>query len=259
VLRPAPNLFTSYNVPISSHLVHGHATFLVSLGGLNLPFVVQTTTFTFLGCWALILLALISLFPIGQSPYYSKYSTTCWDRHFPILHKTKRCLSHITLSCSLSGPTLWKPNGLVLSLIASFFGGLLTWTKVYFVSNRCSFEYCVSMSPLMCRSRGKCLVISSFYHTSISFIINSFSYNIMYPSWIATSYSCPLFTMLVWLYHWQSRYPFVSMPLREWTYNSPWHTLGYYYSYCFGEWSTCWKGSFPFFPLPHLTNGYFYH
>jgi len=60
-----------------SHLVRGQTTFLVFSGRLNLPFMVQTTTFTFLGCWALIALALVSLFPTGQSPYYSKCSSTC--------------------------------------------------------------------------------------------------------------------------------------------------------------------------------------
>jgi hypothetical protein len=74
---------------------------------------------------------------------------------------------------------------------------LLTRTKVCFIFNRCSFKYCVSMSPLMYRSKGRCLVISSFYHTNISFIINSFFYNTMYSSWIITSYNCPLFTVLV--------------------------------------------------------------
>ncbi len=41
------------------HLVRCQATFLASSGGLNLLFVVRTTTFTFLGCWALIILALV--------------------------------------------------------------------------------------------------------------------------------------------------------------------------------------------------------
>jgi hypothetical protein len=222
-----------------SHLIHGQATFLVFSGRLNLPFMVQTTTFTFLGCWALIALTLVSLFPIGQSPYYFKCNSTCWDWHFPILHKIKRCLSHITLGCSLLGSTLWKLNGLVLSLVVNFFGGLLTRTKVCFVFNRCSFKYRVSMFPLMCRSKGRCLVISSFYHTNILFIINSLFYNTMYPSWIVTSYNCPFFTVCVWLHHWQSRYPFVLMPLQEWAYNSPQHILGYYCSYCSREWSTC--------------------
>jgi hypothetical protein len=142
------------------------------------------------------------LFPTGRSSDYSKCSSTCWDQHFPILEKTRRCLSHITLGCSLLGPTLWKPSGLVLSLVVSFFGISLTWTKFCFVFSRCSFKYCASMFSLMCGSRGRRLVISSFYHISILFIINSLSYNTMYPSWIVTSYSCPLFIVLMWSYHW---------------------------------------------------------
>ncbi len=44
------------------HLVHCQATFLIALNGLNFHFVVQTTALTFLGCWALIVLALVSRF-----------------------------------------------------------------------------------------------------------------------------------------------------------------------------------------------------
>jgi hypothetical protein len=36
------------------HLVHLQTTLLASLDGLNLFFVVWTITFTFLGCWGLI-------------------------------------------------------------------------------------------------------------------------------------------------------------------------------------------------------------
>jgi hypothetical protein len=35
----------------------------------------------------------------------------------------------------------------------------------------------------------------------ISFIISPFFYNIMYPSWSVTSYSCPPFMLLMWSYH----------------------------------------------------------
>jgi len=123
-----------------------------------------------------------------------------------------------------------------------------------------SFRYCASTFPFICGSRGKHLVISSSYHTNISFIMNSFSYNTMYLSWLATFYSCPPFTMLVWSYHWQSRCPFALMPLREWTYNNPRHTLGYYCNYCFGKWNICLKGSLPPFPSPNLTTSrYSYH
>jgi hypothetical protein len=112
----------------------------------------------------------------------------------------------------------------------------------------------------MCGSKGKHLVISSAYHTNISFINDPFSYNILYPSWFTTSYNCSPFMMSVWSYHWRSRYPFVLLPLWEWTYNNPWHILRYYCNYCFREWSTCSKGGFPPFPSPHLTtSGHFYY
>jgi hypothetical protein len=68
----------------------------------------------------------------------------------------------------------------------------------------------------MCKSKGKRLVINLFYHTNISFIISPFSYNIMYPSWLATSYNYAPFMMSMWSYHWQSRYTFASVPLWEW-------------------------------------------
>jgi len=41
------------------HLVCFQATFLVSLGKLDFLSVVQIATFSFLGCWALIVLALV--------------------------------------------------------------------------------------------------------------------------------------------------------------------------------------------------------
>jgi len=152
------------------------------------------------------------------------------------------------------------PNGLVLSLVVSFFSESLTWIEVCFVFNRHSFEYHASTSPFMCGSRGRCLVINSSYHTYISFIISPLFYNITYSSWLATSYNCPFFTISVCSYHWQFIYPFASMPLWEWTYSNPLHTSRYYRNYCFGEWSTCSKGGLPPFLSQHpMTNGYLYH
>ncbi len=40
------------------------------------------------------------------------------------------------------------------------------------------------------------MVINSSDRICISFIFNPFFYNTMYPSWLATSYGCPCFTML---------------------------------------------------------------
>jgi hypothetical protein len=104
------------------------------------------------------------------------------------------------------------------------------------------------------------LVISSSYHTYISSILNSLFYNITYMSWFATSYDWPFVMVLVWSYHWWSRYSFVLVLLWEWSYNSPQYISRYYCSYCFEEWSTCSKGGLPPFPSPHVTmSGYFYH
>jgi hypothetical protein len=45
-----------------NHLICHHAIIPTSLGGFGLPYVVWTTTPTFLKCWALIVLALVTHF-----------------------------------------------------------------------------------------------------------------------------------------------------------------------------------------------------
>jgi hypothetical protein len=114
--------------------------------------------------------------------------------------------------------------------------------------------YHVSMFLVMCRFKGMCLMISSSYDICILFIFGPLFYNTMFLSWLATSYSCPSFMVLVWSYHWWSRYPFALVPLREWRYNSPWHTLKYCHNYYFGELNTCSKGGLPLFSLATLDN-----
>jgi hypothetical protein len=169
-----------------------------------------------------------------------------------------RYSNHIILSYSLSSRTLWKPSGLVLSLVAGFFGESSTWVEVCLYFNKFSFKCHVNTSPLM--FDGKHLVISSYYHTYISFILNRLPYNTTYPSWLVTSYNCPFFMMLMWSYHWRRKCPFLTMPLQVWTYNNPQLISGYYHSYCFGKWSTCLEGGLPLFPSSHLmTSGYPYH
>jgi hypothetical protein len=136
-----------------------------------------------------------------------------------------RCQSPFTLGCPFLGPTLWKPSGLVILLVVGFFGRSPTWARVCFSYNKRSFRYHANTSPFICKYRGKCLVINLSYHTYIPFIPNPLPYNTMYPSRLATSYSCPSFTMLMWSYYWRFKYPFNLVPLREWTYNSPCYTL----------------------------------
>jgi hypothetical protein len=168
--------------------------------------------------------------------------------------------SLVILDCPLSSPTLWELSGIVLSLIVGFFGGLLTWTTICFTFNRCSFRYHGIISLFMWGFRGKDIVISSSYHIFILFICNPLHYNITYLSWLTTSYDCPYFTMSMWLYHWQSRYSFVLVPLWEWVYNNPWYILGYCRNCYLGKWNTCSERSFPPFPSPHsMTSGYPYH
>jgi len=103
---------------------------------------------------------------------------------------------------------------------------------------------------LKCRSKGWCLVISSSYDNFISCILGPFSYNATYLSLLGTFYNCQFFTVLMWSYHWQFRYPFVSLPLQEWTYSSPWHLLRYCCSYYFGDWNTSLAKGFPPLPSP---------
>jgi hypothetical protein len=197
-------------------------------------------------------------FLVGWSPYSLGCSNTCRDWHFPVLNDIMKYLNHVTLGCLFLSPTFWKINGFVLSLILSFFIELPTWAKVALTLSNRSFKYHANMFPLMCGSRGRCLVINLSYHMCISFIFSPFFNNITYLSWLATSYSCPSFIVLIWSYHWWSKYPFVLVLWREWMYISPWNTSRYFHS-CFGKWNTCSKGGLWPFPLPHMmTSEYLY-
>jgi hypothetical protein len=120
---------------------------------------------------------------------------------FPCSNGTMRYLNPITPSCPLSGPTLWDPNSLVLSLVVNFFSRSPTQAKVCFASNRRSFKYYASMFLLMCKSKDRHSIINSSYHTYISYIFNPLLYITTYLSWLSTSYGCPSFAVLVWSYH----------------------------------------------------------
>ncbi len=52
------------------HLTHWQATIFASLGKFNFPFVVWTVTLTFLGCWALIALTLVTCFQQDDRPIF---------------------------------------------------------------------------------------------------------------------------------------------------------------------------------------------
>jgi hypothetical protein len=122
-------------------------------------------------------------------------------------------INPITLGCPLSNPTFWKINGLVLSLVAIVFGRSPPWIGACLAYSKCSFRSHVNMFQFMCGYRGKRLVINLFYQTFILLIFGPFPYSITYLSRLATSYGCPSFTMSMWSYHWQFRYPFASMSL----------------------------------------------
>jgi hypothetical protein len=132
-----------------------------------------------------------------------------------------------TLGFPFSSPTFWKLNGSALSLVASFFGKSLTQAGICLASNWWSFRYHGNTSLFMCGSRGRCLVINSSYHTCISFILSPLPYRCTHFG-LPKSTVCPSFTMSIWSYHWWSMYPFVSMPLWEWSYNSSWYNSKYY-------------------------------
>jgi hypothetical protein len=126
---------------------------------------------------------------------------------------------------------------------------LLAWAKISFTFNKCCFRYHVNMFPFMCGCKGRRLVINSFYHTYILFIFIPLPYNTTHPSWLATSYNCPFFTVLVSSYHWWSRYPFTSMLMWEWSYYRPQYTSTYYCSDCLKQWNTYSQGGSSTFSL----------
>ncbi len=231
-----------------NHLTCHHATLPTSLSKFNLLFMVQTTILTFLGCWALIVHTLLIHFQYDDHPILLNVVAHVETDTSLFQMALQDVQAMCTLGCPLSSPTLWELNGSILSPIVGFFNGSLTQVRVYFTFNRRSFKYYVNMFPLICGSKDKHLVISFSYHTSISFTINLLSYNTMYPSWLVTSYSCPPFTMSMWSYHWQFRYPFALMSMQDWMYSSPWHTLGYCCNYCVGKWNTCLKEVSHLFP-----------
>jgi len=162
-----------------------------------------------------------------------------------------RYSSHVTPSCLLLGPTLWKLISSILFLVIGFFYGSSTWVRVCFASNRCPFRYHVSMFPFMCGSRGRHLVISLFYRIRISSILSPFPFNTTYSLWFVTSYCYPSFIVSMWSYHWQSKYPFALVTLQKWMYNNPRCISRYYRNYCFKKWNICSKGYLPHFPSPH--------
>ncbi len=100
-------------------------------------------------------------------------------------------------------PPLLKDLKYVTFLFMNFCDKPPTWIRICHTSNRCSFGHHVNMSLILCISN--CVV----FHTYISFVFCSFPFSVPYPPWLATSYSCTFFTLLVWTYHWWFGYPLV--------------------------------------------------
>ncbi len=116
------------------------------------------------------------------------------------------------------------------------------------------------MSSLLCKSYNMNMVISSSYHSFISFVLRPFFYNISYSFRYTTSYNCASFTMSMWSYHQWFGYPFAMLFMLEWAHYNPRYASRYCYSYCVREWSSCIERSFPPFPLPYMeTSGYYCH
>jgi hypothetical protein len=155
---------------------------------------------------------------------------------------------------------LWKSCDTILFSFIGFFDGSPTQVQVCHIFNRCSLRHYMNMSPILCRSNHRCLVISLPCHICILFVLGSLLHNIMYPLWFLTSNNCTSFMLSVWTYHCWFNYPFVSMPMWEWTHNNPWYSSKYCHNYCCGKWNTSIDKGFPPFPPPHLrTSWYSYH
>jgi hypothetical protein len=153
---------------------------------------VQTITLAFLGCWALMALALV--ISVGWSPCYSRCSNTCWHWHFLIPDGITKCMIHVTLMWLFLCSTFWKPSGLILTPIVGFFSGLLTWARICFPFNICFFKYHVNMSLLMslfmCKSKvGTWLLV---HFTTPTFRLSSAHFS----TTLCTHFDLPHFRMV---------------------------------------------------------------
>jgi hypothetical protein len=113
----------------------------------------------------------------------------------------------------------WKRlHDTIVFSFTCYFYGPFAQSEVCHIFSRCSFKCHVITSPILCKFSYECLVISSSYHTYISFIFNSLPYNVIYLLWLVISYSYTFFTLSMWTYHRWFGYPLMfEMPVREWT------------------------------------------
>jgi hypothetical protein len=179
------------------------------------------------------------LFPIGWS-FFFQWSDTWRNQHFSLPFGT-------TPSCLFSCPPLLESYGTIVSSLASFFNKLPMW-RVFHIF-RCSLGHHMGNSSILCKSIHERLVISPSYHIYILFVIGLLLYNVMYPYWLATSYSCTFFMLLVWTYHWWFKCPFVLVHVQEWAHYSPRYSSRYHCNYYFEKLGSLTKRDFPPFPI----------
>jgi hypothetical protein len=101
-------------------------------------------------------------FSVGWSPYFFWCDGTCKYQYLSLLGCIIGYSCIITWGCPITCLVFWKSNCAVLSSNVVFFDGPTTQAKIYFPFNRCSFKCHANMSPLLCRSSNRGLVINVF-------------------------------------------------------------------------------------------------
>jgi hypothetical protein len=154
---------------------------------------------------------------------------------------------HVTLGCPFSGPTFWRLNGLVLSLVIGLFGKSFIQIGICLTFSKCSFRYHANMSPFMCKSKGRCFIIihltTPIIHLSLIHLLTTLHTHLGLPH--------PAHFSWCWCGHTINNLGthLFRVPLWEWAYTKPWYTLKYYRNYCI-----------PPFTSPHaMMSGYPYH
>jgi hypothetical protein len=89
------------------------------------------------------------------SPYSPWCNGTCkyWKLSLPCHIAGYLC--NVIWSCSFTCFAFQKYNSVILSSNAILFDGPITWARIYFVYNRCSFECHAPMSLLLCKSSNR--------------------------------------------------------------------------------------------------------
>jgi hypothetical protein len=101
-------------------------------------------------------------FPTWWSAYSSWCSGTCRDRYLSFIDHITGYVCVVTWGCPITCFIFQKSNNAIFSPNVIFFDEPITWTKIYFDSNKCSFGCWVNTSSLLCKSNNRGLVINSF-------------------------------------------------------------------------------------------------